>query len=115
MVSAMEREGKHMRLRARRLAGLVAARPRAESGEEREVGRARERAGGARCRPRAGPGREALGCWAKTKMSTENPFIFPFLIFQSIFQKDFEFNSNHSIQKFQCSNMNAQTCSYPYI
>jgi hypothetical protein len=57
-VLATEREGKRARLRAKRLAGLAAARPKAESGEEREVGRARERAGGARFRPRARLGQE---------------------------------------------------------
>jgi hypothetical protein len=87
------------------------------------MGRARERVGrsGGLRLSWAGPGREALGCWAKTEISTENPFLFLFLfpIFQSIFQKDFEFpfefNSNYSIQKFKCCSMNAQSCFYSYI
>jgi hypothetical protein len=47
------------------------------------------------------------------------PSLFIFQIFQSHFPKDFEssfeFESNHSIQKFKCSSMNAQSCFYPYI
>jgi hypothetical protein len=47
------------------------------------------------------------------------PFSFSFLVFQNHFPKDFEihfeFNSNHSIQNFKCSSMNAQSCFYPYI
>jgi hypothetical protein len=35
--------------------------------------------------------------------------------FQNNFESKFEFESNHSLQKFKCNNMSAQTCFYPYI
>jgi hypothetical protein len=64
--------------------------------------------------------RGALGLsWAKSRNERKKTFSFSFLIFQSHFPKDFEssfkFESNHSIQKFKCSSMNAQSCFYPYI
>jgi hypothetical protein len=38
-----------------------------------------------------------------------------FKAFSNDFESSFEFESNHSIQKFKCNNMSAQTCFYPYI
>jgi hypothetical protein len=87
------------------------ARPKREA-EEKRVGRALERRAG-RCRLQAGP---TLG---RKPQGEKKSFSFSFLIFQSIFQIyfefPFEFYSNHSIQNFKYSSMNAQTCSYPYI
>jgi hypothetical protein len=43
----------------------------------------------------------------------ENIFFFFFQILQGIskdFEFSFEFESNHAIQKFKCSSMNAQSC-----
>jgi hypothetical protein len=109
-----------MRMPACARAGSLLGSAQAKSGEEREVGRALERrAGRAAGRELGWAGKRGVRCWAKNRIEEEIPFLFLFPIFQSIFQKDFEFpfefNSNHSIQKFKCSSMNAQTCSYPYI
>jgi hypothetical protein len=73
---------------------------------------------GARCwateENKAGP-----GYWAETEGERNSLSFFSFPNFQSNFLKDFEssfeFDSNHSIQKFRCSSMNAQSCFYPYI
>jgi hypothetical protein len=91
------------------------ARPKWGRGKGREAGHALERRAG-RCRAAswAGLGRDARLLGQKPNRR-RFLFLFPFPIFQSIFQKDFEFpfefNSNHSIQKFKCSSINAQTCS----
>jgi hypothetical protein len=72
---------------------------------------------GARCRA-AEENKADPGYWAETE-GEKNPFLLPFPNFQSHFPKDFEssfeFDLNHSIQKFRCSSMNAQSCFYPYI
>jgi hypothetical protein len=45
-------------------------------------------------------------------------FFFLFKYFKSFsnyFESSFEFESNHSSQKFKCNSMSAQTCFYSYI
>jgi hypothetical protein len=102
------------------MAGLGPKRE-AEGGKGKWVARGEGRRG-ARCWAGSWTAqeREALGLsWAKNRKGRKILFFFPFPIFQSHFLKDFEssfeFNSNHSIQKFKCSSMNAQSCFYPYI
>jgi hypothetical protein len=70
--------------------------------------------------PSEGEGGSRPAGWLGQKpKGEENLFSFSFQNFQSNFQMDFEFSfvieSNHSIQKIQCSIMSAQSCSKPYI
>jgi hypothetical protein len=104
-----------------------------ELGHGRWLGSAQERNAGAGGRRETGrrwqaevdtwksDGPRALGCKekrAKIRMKRISLF-FLFPVFQNHFPKGFEihfeFNSNHSIQNFKCSSMNAQLCFYPYI
>jgi hypothetical protein len=82
------------------------ARPKAERGERVA------RAGASGPRVRIGlPGRK-LGREMKLLLF----FLFKyFKAFSNDFESSFEFESNHSIQKFKCNSMSAQTCFYPYI
>jgi hypothetical protein len=86
------------------------------SGERRsglrgvELGRGRDKAK----RPTEKAGRSnRLGQRANGQERWGNPFSFSFPIFQSHFPKDFEFTFvfevNHSVQKFKCSSMSAQS------
>jgi hypothetical protein len=125
------------------LAGPVAARwarPRWKAGKRRASMRETGRSGGGRTRARAraggsaqsskqregrqaARGREQPGRgWEKglgRKLRREIKILFFFLFtyfkpFSNDFESYFEFELNHSIQKFKCNNMSAQTCSYPY-
>jgi hypothetical protein len=59
-----------------------------------------------------------IRCWRGVEdgpeaWEEENIFFFFFQILQGIskdFEFSFEFESNHAIQKFKCSSMNAQSC-----
>jgi hypothetical protein len=59
--------------------------------------------------------------WAAgPKARKRSKFLFFFLFnyfkaFSNDFESYFEFESNHSNQKFKCNSMSAQTCFYPYI
>jgi hypothetical protein len=104
-----QRDKKGRRVRVRPLAGLGPSGMRGKENGPRAAGR-----------DLVGPRETALGLsWAKSRQGRKILFFFLFQFFQSIFQKDFEssfeFDSNHSIQKFKCSSMNAQSCFYPYI
>jgi hypothetical protein len=81
---------------------------------------------GRRLRLGLGPGEERgrageMGCrlsWAKSKKKGIFLFFFLFNYFKAFsndFGIKFEFESNHSNQKFKCNSMSAQTCFYPYI
>jgi hypothetical protein len=57
---------------------------------------------------------------ARPKARKRSKFLFFFLFnyfktFSNNFKSYFEFESNHSNQKFKCNSMSAQTCFYPYI
>jgi hypothetical protein len=71
--------------------------------------------------PRAREKGERASWWAAgPKAKKRSKFLFFFLFkyfkeFSNDFESYFEFESNHSIQKFKCNSMSAQTCSYPYI
>jgi hypothetical protein len=85
----------------RRFAGLG---PSGKQG--REAGRARERRRGAL----------SGCCWARPNPIREMKILFFFFSnfskhFQINFEFPFEFESNHSSQKFKCNSMSAQTCS----
>jgi hypothetical protein len=63
-----------------------------------------------------GSERWAAGPKAEREKNSLFFFLFKyFKAFSNYFESSFEFESNHSIQKFKCNSMNAQTCSYPYI
>jgi hypothetical protein len=91
------------------LATACWARPKRTQG--RKAGRARGR--------QAGRTVGLLLDWAESEKRNENPFLFPFPIFQSIFPIGFEFLfcifKKCTQYKILCSSMNAQSCSYPYI
>jgi hypothetical protein len=59
--------------------------------------------------------------WAAgPKARKRSKFLFFFLfnyfkVFSNDFESYFEFESNHSNQKFKYNSMSAQTCIYPYI
>jgi hypothetical protein len=95
-----------------------------EPGREHLVGsaQARKRGSGSK-RPRTVVGLRArdgtLGFIGR-KPGKRIKFLFFFLFnyfktFSNGFESYFEFESNHSIQKFQCNSMSAQTYFYPYI
>jgi hypothetical protein len=53
---------------------------------------------------------------ARERMKLFFFFLFKyFKAFSNDFESSFEFESNHSIQKFKCNSISAQTCFYPYI
>jgi hypothetical protein len=57
-----------------------------------------------------------IGQKARERMKLFFFFLFKyFKAFSNYFESSFEFESNHSIQKFKCNSMSAQTCFYPYI
>jgi hypothetical protein len=77
---------------------------------KKETGRARGR--------QAGANGGLLGRKPKAEREKKSLFFFLFKyfkVFSNYFESSFEFESNHSIQKFKCNSMNAQICSYPYI
>jgi hypothetical protein len=59
--------------------------------------------------------------WASGPKARRKEIFFFFFLFKyykafpNNFESKFEFESNHSLQKFKCNSMSAQTCFYSYI
>jgi hypothetical protein len=98
-----------------RLGSAQAAKRHARAGGKQAAGSGRT--GRAREEQR-GPQRK-IGLPGQ-KRGREVNFFFFFLFkyfkaFSNDFESYFEFESNHSLQKFKSNSMSAQTCFYPYI
>jgi hypothetical protein len=100
---------------------IGSARPKRRSGT-----RAREASRPQAAEERAALGRSNTGRGERVglpgrKQGREVKLLFLFFLFKyfkafsNYFKSSFEFESNHSNQKFKCNSMSAQTCFYPYI
>jgi hypothetical protein len=94
-----------------------------QAGDAAAAERERARELGRLLRLGLGPGGEGgrgeeMGCRAESEEKGNFFFFFLFNYFKAFsndFGIKFEFESNHSSQKFKCNSMSAQACFYSYI
>jgi hypothetical protein len=90
-----------------------------ELGRQHLLGSAQTERGERVARAGANGPRRRVGLPGRKRGGEVNSFFFflfnYFKAFSNDFESYFEFESNHSSQKFKCNIMSAQTCFYPYI